>query len=60
MNTTLLQSTVFPAIQNPSRLACDRAKMLKADPEHEHINALAAMRHQQRWQHDCTKMLDLL
>ena len=60
MNTAPPQSTVLPAIRNAFRQAGDTAKKLKAGPEHEHINGVAAMRHQPRWHHDCTKMLDLL
>jgi hypothetical protein len=60
MNSTSPQSTVLPAIRNAFRQAGDTAKKLNGGSEHEHINDLAAMRDQPRWQHDCTKMLDLL
>ena len=59
MNTTP-QSTVLPAIRGASRLAGDTPEKLKADSDHEHMNELAAMRHDQRWQNDCTKMLAFL
>jgi hypothetical protein len=45
--------------RNGLRLASDTTNKLKANPEHKHANE-SAMHQYERWQSDCTQMLDLL
>jgi len=63
MNTTRPLRMVLPATRKGLRLASDAMNPGKLEDKlqkHEHIKDLAAMRHYEGWQHDCTKMLDLL
>jgi len=58
MNTILPHTMALP--QKRLRFAGDTTNELKADPEHKHVNESTAVCHYDGWQHDCTKMLDLL
>jgi hypothetical protein len=63
MNTTRPLRMVLPATRKGVRLAglCNDSGKLEDKPgKFEQIKDLAAMRHYERWEHDCAKMLDLL
>jgi hypothetical protein len=54
---------VLPAARNGLQLAGNATNPDKFQDEsakYEHIKDLAAMRHYEGWQHDCTKMLDFV
>jgi hypothetical protein len=54
---------VLPATRKGLRLAGDTMNPGKFGDQlekYEQIKDLAAMRHYEGWQHDCTRMLDLL
>ena len=63
MNTTRPLRMVLPATQKDVRLASDAMNPGKLEDKlqkYEQFKDLTAMRHYEGWQHDCTKMLDLL
>jgi hypothetical protein len=63
MKTTRPLRMVLPTKRNGLRLASDamnRGKLGYKLEKNEQIKDLAAMRHYEGWQHDCTKMLDIL
>jgi hypothetical protein len=54
---------VLPATQKGVRLASDAMNPGKLEDKlqkYEQFKDLTATRHYEGWQHDCTKMLDLL
>jgi hypothetical protein len=63
MNTTRPLRMVLPTTRRGLRLAGDAMNPGELEDKlekYEQIRDLAAMRHYEGWQHDCTKMLDLL
>jgi hypothetical protein len=63
MNTTRPLRMVLPTTRKGLRLAGDAMNPGKLEDKlekYEQIKDLAAMRHYEGWQHDCTKILDLL
>jgi hypothetical protein len=53
------QTMVLLPTRNGLRFAGDTTNKLKANSEHKHANE-SAMHQYERWQSDCTQMLDLL